>query len=422
MLTIASLALLPAFVTTVSAEPAWTMHVDPSNQIYPSMVIALATAKSAEPDAILDLRTDEEKKIDEEVAKRTLGDAEGWIYITVKAPKENTAIKVTVSCDDVMEPSTFKGVIEKADTLYGVAPKIKWKYKELAKIRQPIPTNVTFKVTMGDAEEVEDFKVCTIHAINDCVYRYVSPIEGTDLVNIHDLTFLFAGYVNEDHPWIDTFLKEALDTKVVENFTGYQEGTEDAVFQQVYAVWNALQRRGVTYSDITRVSAKSDNIGSQHVRFLDETVAMKQANCVDGSVLMASILRKIGIDVFLMLVPGHCYIGFYTDAEREHMVGFETTLIGKASREKFDGTKKLRELLDDKSTFDDASFASFEAALAVGSKNLKEAVPKLEAGEFQYMQVLLKEAREQGVKPIPYTPAPKADAPGLRLDDLKINR
>ena len=34
-----------------------------------------------------------------------------------------------------------------------------------------------------------------------------------------------------------------------------------------------------------------------------------QANCADGSVFMASILRKIGYDVSLVLGPGHMWNG-----------------------------------------------------------------------------------------------------------------
>lgn len=432
MLSILPLIAIVASTLAPRVEPTWTAHVDPGNQIFPSLVLAMGTAKSEAEDP--DLMTDEEKAVNEQ----TLGDPDGWVFITVKAPADDTAIRVTVSCEDVMEPSSFKGTLAKEGKLYGVAPVIKWKYKELAKVRQGIPTNVVFKVKIGDGEEEEQVRVCTIHTVNDCPFLHVEKIEGTDQVTVHNLAFLFAAYVNEDHPWIDHLLRDALATKTVENFTGYQEGTEDAVFKQVYAIWNVLQQRGITYSDITRVSTRNDSIPSQHVRFLDESIEMKQANCVDGSVLLASALRKIGIEVFLFVTPNHCYIGFFTDPQRTQMAGLETTMLGKADKGSFERTKALRALLDDDKTFDDASFESFEGALEVGTKNLEADAGKMLAGEFRYMQVIISEAREQGIRPIPYLPpekpvalpsipatnAPAAPAkqPGLRLDDLKINR
>ena len=74
------------------------------------------------------------------------------------------------------------------------------------------------------------------------------------------------------------------------------------------------------------------------MRLIDESINNAQANCVDGSVLLASLLRKIDIEPVLVYVPGHCYLAFYLDAEQKHLVGLETTLIGStpdddASRE-----------------------------------------------------------------------------------------
>lgn len=419
--------LLPAFFAVASLvlphrEPGWTPHVDPGNQIYPSMVIALATAKAEKPSQEeLDARTEEEAKIDRLTEEQTLGDPAGWVFVTLKSPKANTKVRVTVECPDVMDASTYKGVLTKEGVTYGIAPKIRWKYKELARVRQPIPVNVVFKVKLGDQEEDEDVRVCTLHTINDCPYLHLEKHEGEDLVTARNLGFMFAAYVNEDHPWVDLLLRKALDSKLVENFTGYQAGTEEEVFKQVYAVWNVLQQGGITYSDITRLSTREETVPSQHVRFLDESIGMKQANCVDGSVLAASVLRKIGLDVFLFVTPNHCYVGFFTDAERTKMAGLETTILGQARKEDFERTKKLRELLiGEPKSFDEASFDSFQAALAVGSKSLEADAEKMKAGEFQYLQVIIKDCREQGIHPIPYFPAERPER--LPTDKAKDSR
>ena len=42
----------------------------------------------------------------------------------------------------------------------------------------------------------------------------------------------------------------------------------------------------------------------------------RSANCIDGSVLIASVLQRIGLRSFLVLVPGHAFVGFYTRRRR----------------------------------------------------------------------------------------------------------
>jgi len=139
---------------------------------------------------------------------------------------------------------------------------------------------------------------------------------------------MFAGYVNEDHPKIDEFLSEVLGNNVVDNFDGYQQGTEESVIDQAFAIWHTLQKKGVTYSSITNTSNPSDKIFTQHVRFFEEVYNNNQANCVDGSVFLSSIFKKIDIKPFLVLVPSHMYMGFYTSSDKTSFELLETTMIG----------------------------------------------------------------------------------------------
>jgi hypothetical protein len=64
------------------------------------------------------------------------------------------------------------------------------------------------------------------------------------------------------------------------------------------------------------------------VRFLDQSISSSQANCVDGSVLLCSILRKIGLNVGIMLVPGHAYVCVRDQENKQFIAGIETTMLG----------------------------------------------------------------------------------------------
>src|SRR5204863_931251 len=120
------------------------------------------------------------------------------------------------------------------------------------------------------------------------------------------------------------------------------------VYRQVFALWYALTARDLRYSDITTTAGESEIVYSQHVRLLDESVNNAQANCADGSLLMASLLRKIGIEAYHVMVPGHCYLAFALDNEGKNLAALETTLLQSAPPEKFKKVTGLSKLLDEK--------------------------------------------------------------------------
>src|SRR5262249_43106392 len=144
---------------------------------------------------------------------------------------------------------------------------------------------------------------------------------------------------------------------------------QEEVYRQVYALWHALSKRDVRYSSITTSAAESETVGSQHVRLLEESINNGQANCVDGSVLMASLLRKIGVEPMLVMVPGHCFLPFWLDAEGKELAALETTLIGSVVDEDALEVNGLEDIVDEDSQ-DENSWKTFKAAIATGVANL----------------------------------------------------
>ena len=61
-----------------------------------------------------------------------------------------------------------------------------------------------------------------------------------DIFGTYDTSIFFAAYVNEENPMIDQLLREALNTRIVNRFLGYQSTAKGAVDKQVYALWNIL--------------------------------------------------------------------------------------------------------------------------------------------------------------------------------------
>jgi hypothetical protein len=67
------------------------------------------------------------------------------------------------------------------------------------------------------------------------------------------------------------------------------------------------------------------------VRLIGESVSASQANCADSSVMLASILRKIGLDVSLVILPDHMLIAVSLDDKGRDIIFIETTMIVESS-------------------------------------------------------------------------------------------
>jgi hypothetical protein len=378
------LALLAWLAVTVAAHGAeFTPVVGWEGQIYPSFVISSARMKN--PGWVDQDRTD------------TLGDKGGLIGVRLKSPRTKTPIKVTITCDDIMEPSTFSGTLPEANVEYLVLPAIRYRYAKLAEFNQATPVSMTFRVQVGTASPQEETATATVRSINDCPFAVQEGERSLDIACV------FAAYVNEQHPFIDKLLREALDGGVVAAFTGYQQD-EAEVVRQVYALWDLLVERDVRYSSITATAVDSESVWCQHVRLIEESLNNSQANCVDGSVLFASLLRKIGIEPFLVLVPGHCYVGFYLDAERQHPIALETTLLGAVVDE--DEQDEAPEFLEDAVDEDrrgEISWPSFCLAVATGMANFEEHEAEFAAADAtEYVVIEIAAARKAGIMPIAY--------------------
>jgi hypothetical protein len=368
----------PGWISPICAE--FTPIAGWDRQLFPSYAVATAT-----------LRTDEEAEADE----TELGDVRGLLGVVIEAPEDDTPVKVTIECGDIMEPSTFTGTLAAEGETYTIRPRIRYRYGALTQNKQATPITITFKVEIGDEDEEEQTETITLRSINDCPFAVVHDDES-----VEDLSFMFAAYVNEQHPFADKVLREALDRGAVDSFTGYQAQDAAEVYRQVFALWDALTARDVRYSDITTTAGESEMVYSQHVRLLDESVNNGQANCADGSVLLASLLRKIGIEAYLVMVPGHCYLAFALDDKGEKLAGLETTLLQSAAPEKFQAIKGLGKLLD-KQWLEADSYAVFCSAIATGNADLTENKEKFaDQNEPDYAIMSVSAARRMGILPI----------------------
>jgi len=240
---------------------------------------------------------------------RYLGDRWGQVGVQVRTTEPYQEVVVGVEVDEVAEPTSVRFKLD-APGDYLLYPKLRYKYDKLRAVTQPIPVN-TWKVTVNGKPLGSQMRTATLRSVYD------APIQARTARGAENMSWVFAAYVTEDAPWIDKLLQETLQRRYVRQFIGYQGSTQD-VTRQVEAIYNELHRRGIRYSSITTSSNASSKVVSQVVRFPSDSIANSQANCIDGTVLMASILRKIGLDAFIILGPSQakpCDVGLLNDWE-----------------------------------------------------------------------------------------------------------
>jgi hypothetical protein len=392
-----------------TSEVEWDPQAAMDHQLFPSLVIATASVRPVGDE-------DEEAK---QPDPYLLGDKFGLLGISMKAPSANAKVKITVKENDLIAASSWSGTLAEANHDYYIAPKVNYKFDHLRKVTQQVPMNVDFQLEVNGKSLDDKAETLQVRSINDCPFGVANSEETVDDENIQDgsadMGWMFAAYVNENHPYLDKILKEALATKIADAFDGYQADDPADVLKQVFAIWAALQKHGIHYSSVTETPGGTHLVNSQFVRFLDQSINMTQANCVDGSVLFASLLRKIGINPFLVAKPGHMYLGFYinhpeNEDDREY-VGLETTIIGAPDVEESDSAwpdalADLSEQLSDK-TLNSKAWKSFVAAVLTGTDDLEANDEKFDVGDPDWQTIDIAEARDKGIMPIAFKASPR---------------
>ncbi|MBQ6069429.1 MAG: hypothetical protein IJK84_08005 [Bacteroidales bacterium] len=253
-----------------------------------------------------------------------LTDSGSLFSVSVTAPVSNAVLRISIDSSKLNYVTIFQEVLPVKDMRYTFYPTIKWKYDQLYRTRQQGVADLTFTCFINDEEvDVKNLRL-NYRSANDCLLSV-----RDDAGRNHDYRWLFAAYVNEEHPYIDSILSGILSQGVVRKITGYQ-GDAKSVVSQVEAIWYYALERGITYSSISCTSTPTIRSNVQHIRFFDEVYNSRQANCVDACVFFASIMRKIGLKPVIFVEPCHAYLGYYTDKGRRNLRLLETTITAWA--------------------------------------------------------------------------------------------
>lgn len=380
LLIIQTIAIAAYFwFSSSSFNPGFEIKDELGANIFPSSILSVATT-----DANIILPAD----------SPYVGNPKSSLPILLHSAKAFSRVRIEIDETRFFSRSVSEFILEQPETEYCIYPDVIWNYEALRELKQAEPISVVISVEMNGKKLGQRVRTFSVRSINECLLGYISNGKTYQSTGL-----FFAAYVNEDHPMIDQLLREALDTRIVSRFLGYQARTPEGVDRQVYALWNVLQKRKFQYSSVANTSLSSNVVFSQRVRTFEDALQASQINCVDGSVLFASLLRAINIEPILIRIPGHMFVGYYTNSRRTAMSFLETSMIGDVNLDDYFPDQHLDSTMQGK-TQNQMSLITFEKSKEYATKKYEEVKDKMEPGARNYMFLAISRQVRSQIQPI----------------------
>jgi hypothetical protein len=143
-----------------------------------------------------------------------------------------------------------------------------------------------------------------------------------------DMTPYFGAFVTPNAPSVQTFLRSAARRHPAGQLVGYQ-GERADVTVQIQAMFDALKADAdLTYVNSVLTTSPREGFAEQRVRVPRESLHDKQANCIDGTVLFASLIEAASMHAAIVIVPGHAFVAWQTWDDADEWRYLETTMTG----------------------------------------------------------------------------------------------
>lgn len=348
------------------------------------------------PSAILSVATTNTQVIPP-MSGEYVGNPKSCVAIKLKSGHANTVVRIELAVTPFYARSVSTFVLPKERTEYIIYPDILWRYNALRDNEQAEPISVVANVEVDGKDLGQKVRTFSVRSINECLLGFNKQLPDGRTRYVSTRLF-YAAYVNEENPLIDKVLREALNTRIVRRFLGYQS-TPEMVDKQVYALWYVLQKRNFKYSSVSYSSLSSNVVYAQRVRTFEDALNSSQINCVDGSVLFASLLRAINITPVLVQMPGHMFVGYYTDSAKKNLTFLETTMIGDVDLDDYFPDEKLDSTRTTKSQ-GEMSRLTFEKSKEYALREYMRVKDKVQANKPNYLFVEINKNVRRNVQSI----------------------
>lgn len=152
-----------------------------------------------------------------------------------------------------------------------------------------------------------------LHAYDTALLGICAPDE-----KVVDLADHLCAFVTPHVPEVEDLLRKAVEHHPRHHMVGYQgahdeEEARQIVREQVRAIYKALKfDAGLAYVNSPLNFGKQEGQITQRVRLPVTSLheSSSRANCIDGTVLYASLLELASIEPLIAIVPGHAFVGW----------------------------------------------------------------------------------------------------------------
>ena len=209
---------------------------------------------------------------------------------------------------------------------------------------------------------------------------------------------LVASFVLPAHPLVDQLAHRSSEIAAKwgssGSRTGYLSNNPKLVYTYIAAVYEAIKERKIGYAIAPPSHTDYDG---QRIRLPHELMAedAEAGNCIEMSCLFAAVLENLGLNPFLVLVPGHCFAGCWLERKNFNtpVVTAVTELLKRVPTDMGNGRPGNGELVVVECTMmNHGNEYGFEAAMHTAIKELQRS--------FDYA-VDVVAARHAGVTPLP---------------------
>ncbi|WP_394828302.1 hypothetical protein [Pendulispora albinea] len=218
-------------------------------------------------------------------------------------------------------------------------------FEALDKITSPVTASIELKLTTQEGKVLfASTKPTRVLPKNTVIWKdFFRASHPTSLgLGFLEMKIAALSLTTPHDGWgeIDKLLHEAATYSTYKSISGYAayhkaDSTLDqdqaGFADQVGSIWSALKARGFNYTNVPQ----NFFAASQNVRYPAESLRVTTGNCIDGTLVLASVLEAIGMEPFINYVPGHAFVGAHLAPKGSPNYGYyaiiETTMLGTSS-------------------------------------------------------------------------------------------